>query len=66
MIKIPETSPCYFTNQIEKKLTHPAALTPVLAFKNPSLKATGDFRAFEHEPLTLLAGHPTNKWCAFL
>jgi len=50
---------------------HPAALTPNVAFKIPSLKATGEFSSFEHELPILLTWHPeinavlsfTRSWC---
>ena len=52
----PVTSPP--TNQ--KKVTHPAALTPNFAYKNFSPKTIGEFRFFEHQPPVLLA-RPCNK-----
>ena len=44
----------------QKKVTHPAALTPNFAYKNFSLKTIREFRDFEHEPPILLAW-PCNK-----
>ena len=52
----PVTSPP--TNQ--KKVTHPAALTPNFAYKNFSLKTVGEFGVFEHKPPVPLAW-PYNK-----
>ena len=47
----PVTSPA--TSQ--KKVTHPAALTPSFAYKNFSPKTIREFEVFEHEPPILLA-----------
>ena len=47
----PVTSPP--TNQ--KKVTHPTALTPNVAFENSSLKAIEEFRFSEHQPPVLPA-----------
>ena len=46
------------TNQkkVHELITHPITLSPV--FKNPSLKATGEFTFFERELPILLAWHP--------
>ena len=52
----PDTSPP--TNQ--KKVTHPAALIPNLAYKTFSPKTIREFRVFEHKPPILLAW-PRNK-----
>ena len=43
-----------------------ATLTPKFAFKNPALKATGEFGSFEHELPVLLASCLANKCCTFL
>ena len=44
-------------HQPEKKVMHPAAIAPNVAFKNPSLKTFREFKSFQHERLVLLAGH---------
>ena len=53
----PETLPPHFTtNQQAKELIkHLVTHTPNVAFKNPSLKATGAFGSLEHE-LPILLG----------
>ena len=59
MIEILKTSPCYLTtNQriIRELVTHPVTHTPHLAFRNPSLKAIGEFGSFERELPVLLLG----------
>ena len=61
MIKIPKTPPCYLTtNQLEKcsGADHtPCNPHPNVAFKNPCLRATGEFGSFEHHlPVPLV-------WC---
>ena len=40
----------------QKKIMHPAALTPDAAFKNPSLKPIRKFGSFEHKLTILLLG----------
>ena len=61
MIEIPKTLPCYLTvNQSENyaQADHvPCDPLPHTVFKNPSLKALGEFRSFENELPVLLA------WC---
>ena len=61
MIEIPETLPHYLTvNQAENyaQADHvPYDPLPHTVFKNPSLKALGEFRSFENELPVLLA------WC---
>lgn len=47
--KIPGTLPCYH-QPIRKKVTHPAAFIPNLAYKNFSLKTIGEFWGFEYKP----------------
>ena len=44
----------------QKKVTHPAALTPNFAFRSFSLKTIREFRVFEHKTPILLAW-PCNK-----
>ena len=44
----------------QKKVTHPAALTPNFAYKNFSLKTIREFGFFEYEPPIFL-GWPCNK-----
>ena len=54
---IPETQPCYLTNQSEgcTGADHvPCDPLSHLAFKNPSLKAIWEYRSFEHKLSLLL------------
>ena len=53
----PETSPHDLTThqQTKELIKHLATHTPNIAFKNPSLKAPGEFGSFEHE-LPILLG----------
>ena len=45
------------TNQkrVHELVTHPTTLSPITVFKNPCLKAIGEFGSFEHELPVLLA-----------
>lgn len=57
----PEITPSYLTTNQSKECPWTDQATwhplPYLTFKNPSLKAIGEFRSFEHE-LPILAWHP--------
>ena len=60
-VEIPQTSPPTNQKKVHELIMHPMTLTPNNYFKNPCLKATGEFRSFEHELPILLAWCPANK-----
>ena len=58
--KFLEYSPVTLPPTNQKKVTHPATLTPNFAYKNFSSQTIQEFGVFEHEPPVLLAC-PCNK-----
>ena len=62
MIEIPEISPCHLAINHSENFAQadhtPHDPLPHTVFKNPSLKAIGEFGSSEHKVHVLLAWHP--------